>query len=159
MLEVGGGVGAVEIELLQAGAATTVNVELSEGYEAEAARLLDERGLAGRVERRLGDFVEGEFERADVVVMHRVVCCYPDAEALVGAAGDRTGRLLAMSFPCDRWYVRAVIGAMNVVIRRVFDFEVFVRPAEAVLGPAESRGLRVVGEHAGPVWRFAVLER
>src|SRR5580765_4849126 len=70
VLEVGGGVGAVEIELLEAGAAGAVNVELSDGYEAEAGRLLDERGLAGRVERRLGDFVEGEFERADLVVLH-----------------------------------------------------------------------------------------
>ena len=56
VLEVGGGVGAVEIELLEAGAARAANVELSDGYEEEAARLLAEKGLAGRVRRTLGDF-------------------------------------------------------------------------------------------------------
>ena len=29
--------------------------------------------------------------------MHKVVCCYPDADALVDAAAVRTGRYLVMS--------------------------------------------------------------
>src|SRR5438874_2705819 len=85
VLEVGGGVGAVQLELLKAGAARTTNVELSPEYEPYAAELLDGDT---RVERRLGDFVRdaSEIAAADDVVLHRVVCCYPDAEALVGAA-------------------------------------------------------------------------
>ena len=58
VLEVGGGIGAIEIELLRAGAARATNVELSDGYEDEARTLLTASSLDGRVERRLGDFVE-----------------------------------------------------------------------------------------------------
>ena len=49
-------------------------------YETEAAQLLERTGLAARVERRFLDIaqVPDEVERADVVVLHRVVCCYPD---------------------------------------------------------------------------------
>jgi cyclopropane fatty-acyl-phospholipid synthase-like methyltransferase len=77
VLEVGGGVGEIQIELLKRGAAHTVNLELSPAYDAEAERLLGEAGLQERAERRLHDIaVEPHaVEPADVVVLHRVVCC------------------------------------------------------------------------------------
>ena len=52
MLEVGGGVGAIELEFLAAGAERATNIELSGEYEDEAATLLAERGLTERVDRR-----------------------------------------------------------------------------------------------------------
>jgi hypothetical protein len=101
VLEVGGGVGEVQIELLKRGAARAVNLELSSAYEEEAGRLLREAGLEGRAERRLHDIAvdrEG-VEPADEVVLHRVVCCYPDYERLLGAVADRARRLVVFSYP------------------------------------------------------------
>ncbi|MGH3092780.1 MAG: SAM-dependent methyltransferase, partial [Gaiellaceae bacterium] len=61
VLEIGGGVGAIGLELLRAGADRAVEVELSPNYERSAAELARELGFEGRVERRLGDLVaEGE---------------------------------------------------------------------------------------------------
>ena len=161
VLEVGGGVGGVEIELLRAGAARVTNVELSPGYEDEARALLAEAGFESRVERRLGDFVDAaeSLEPADVVVLHRVVCCYPDEVALVGAATGRALRLVALSFPRDTVLIRTGARAMNVVLRRLFGFQMYVRPAHAVLAPAEARDFHVVAEHIGFFWRYAILER
>ena len=90
MLEVGGGVGAIEIELLKAGVTHAVNVELTPTYEEAAGELLRETGLADRVERRVMDFVEtgAEVEAADFVVLNRVICCYPDMPRLAGAAAQ-----------------------------------------------------------------------
>ena len=42
VLEIGGGVGAIELELLRRGAARATNVELSHGYEQEGERLVAE---------------------------------------------------------------------------------------------------------------------
>ena len=52
-------------------------------------RLVREAGLEGRAERRLHDIAEDPagVEPADVVVLHRVVCCYPDYEQLLGRSG------------------------------------------------------------------------
>ena len=58
VLEIGGGVGDVAIELLKRGARRATNIELSPAYEPFAAELLRETGLADRVERRRGDIVE-----------------------------------------------------------------------------------------------------
>ena len=104
VLEIGGGIGTLELELLEAGAAPGTNVELSGGYEEAAAALLAEHRLGDRSSAASADFVEeaGLVEPHDVVVLHRVVCCYPDADALVRRPlSIRAGRLL-LTYPRDR---------------------------------------------------------
>lgn len=162
VLEVGGGVGAVDIELLKAGAAHATLVELSPAYEPFAREIAREAGVDARLERRLLDFAAQpeEIEPADVVVMNKVVCCYPDYDALVGAAAERTTGTLVMTFPRDAWWTRAGFGACNLVLRlRKSSFRAFVHPPASIVAAATSRGLRPVEEHVGAVWRFAALER
>src|SRR6187551_2586546 len=71
VLEVGGGIGALQLELLQAGASRAENVELSPAYERYAAELLQAAGLEARVERHLLDFAgQGDdVQPADVVIL------------------------------------------------------------------------------------------
>ena len=159
VLEVGGGVGAIDIELLKAGAARATIVELSPEYDDEAAALLQEAGLEGRVERRIGDFVADGVPPADVVVMHRVVCCYPTSRRSSAPRPTHARRLLALSFPRDPWHLRLIGWAIDQAMRLVFHLRFYVRPRDQVLAPAEARGFRVVSEHEGIFWRTAVLER
>ena len=162
VLEIGGGVGAIQLELLRAGAARATNLELSPEYEETAEELVSERGLEGRVERRLGDVVQepelaGE---ADAVVMHRVVCCYPDYDALVGAAAERATRVLVMSFPRPRRLIRVWFGAMNVGARLLrWEYRTWVHPPRALIAAAERRGLTLATETRGRIWQAAALER
>src|SRR5919198_1417218 len=138
VLEVGGGVGAIQLELLKAGAARTTNVELSPEYEPYA----------------------GELEPADDVVMHRVVCCYPDPEALVGAAADHARRRLVLSFPPDTVLFRtgsAVFNAFLALSRT--EFRTFVHPVATIFAAARARGLEPALETRTPIWRIVGFER
>jgi hypothetical protein len=161
VLEAGGGIGALGIELLEAGADRATNVELSPEYEAAAAELARESGVEDRVERRVGDFVtEDEVGAADAVLMNRVVCCYPNYEALVGTAADRARRLLVFTFPRENVIVRAAFGVMNLWLRLSgSDFRGFVHPVQAMLQVAEDHGLRPIARHRGVFWQLAALER
>jgi SAM-dependent methyltransferase len=161
VLEVGGGIGALEVELLEAGAERATNVELSPEYEQAAAELAREHGLDERIERRIGDFAaDADAPAADAVVMNRVVCCYPDYEVLVGAAADRTRRLLVLSFPRERTLVRAAFGGMNLCLRLMRnDFRGFVHPVRAMIEVAQRRGLTPVLDRPGFFWQVAALER
>jgi hypothetical protein len=161
-LEVGGGVGAIELELLRKGIEHATIVELSHGYDEEAEALAREARMEERIERRHGDFVEQEalVDPADVVVMHKVVCCYPDPEKLVGAAARHSRRLLALSFPRDTWWLRLAVRAGNVWFRLIGGIETFLHEPARVLAIAESAGLRpVLHERSGRIWRVAVFER
>ena len=156
VLEVGGGVGAIQLELLRDGAARAVNVELATQYESVASDLIRERGLGDRVERRLGDFVRD----ADVVVLQRVVCCYPDADALVGAAADHARRLLLLTFPVERWWIRVGLAAENAFFRlRGSTFRSFVHSTAAVIAVARRHGMRLVEHRRGLIWQVLALER
>ena len=162
VLEVGGGVGAIQLELLRDGAARAVNIELATQYETVAVELIRERGLGERVERRLGDFVResGAIPGADVVVMQRVVCCYPDADALVGAAADHAHRLLLLTFPVERWWIRVGLAAENALFRlRGSTFHSFVHSTAAVLAVAQRHGMRVADDHRGLIWQVVAFER
>jgi magnesium-protoporphyrin O-methyltransferase len=162
VLEVGGGVGAVQIELLRAGASRATSVELTPTYEAAAAELLEERGLRDRVERRVVDFVAvaEEIDAADMVVMNRVVCCYADMPLLVARAADRTRGVLVMTFPKHRAWTRAVVALLNLTLRLARrEFKVFVRPSERIRGAAEARGLRTLVDRAGVFWETVALVR
>jgi SAM-dependent methyltransferase len=161
VLEVGGGVGAIELDLLAAGADRATNVELSGEYEEEAEKLIEERGLGGRVDRRVADFVAEPVEPADVVVMHRVVCCYPDVDLLVGLAAAHTRRRLLLTYPRERPWTRAGIRAINLLMRiSSSSFRAFVHPVARMAAAAEREGLALERrERPGLIWENAVYER
>ena len=162
VLEVGGGVGELHVELLKRGARHAVNLELSPHYDEEARLLLAEAGLADRVERRLHDIAvePGAVEPADVVVLHRVVCCYPDYERLLGAAAGHAGRLLVFSYPTRNLVSRGVIGLQNLAFRLTGrEFRAFTHPPEAMLGVLREQGLDVRVAGAGAIWKVSGLAR
>jgi 2-polyprenyl-3-methyl-5-hydroxy-6-metoxy-1,4-benzoquinol methylase len=162
VLEVGGGVGAIQLELLQAGVARTVNVELSPAYEPYAAELLRVNGLDARVDRRVLDFAERaeELESVDVVVLHRVVCCYPDYETLVGAAADHARDQLLLSFPRDAWWTRLGLGTINRLQRlRRRTFRVYLHAPAKILEVANSHGVEIATREHGRIWELVSLER
>lgn len=162
VLEVGGGVGAIDLELLGQGAKRAVVVELSNGYDEDARALAAEAGVEARIERSHGDFAveEASIEPADVVVMHRVVCCYPDPELLVGAAARHARRLLALSLPRNTWWLRLGVTAANVWFRMRGRIQSYVHPPAEVVGIAEAAGFStVLDERSTRIWRIAVFER
>ena len=57
-IDIGGGIGAVQHELLAAGAAHVTSVDASDAYLQTAREESDRRGLAGRVTYYHGDFLE-----------------------------------------------------------------------------------------------------
>jgi magnesium-protoporphyrin O-methyltransferase len=162
VLEIGGGVGEIQLELLKRGAARTTNLELVSAYDGPAGDLAREAGVADRVHRRLHDIVESPdaVERADVVVLHRVVCCYPDYERLLAAAADHAGRLLVFSHPPRNVGSRAFISAQNAVLRLTgHRYQAFTHPPEAMLRVLREHGLTAVHSRRGPVWHTQGLVR
>jgi 2-polyprenyl-3-methyl-5-hydroxy-6-metoxy-1,4-benzoquinol methylase len=162
VLEIGGGVGEIQLELLRLGAASATNLELSPGYEAEAAVLIAEAGVADRVDRRLVDIADdtAAVQPADIVILHRVVCCYPDYAKLLGAAAEHARRRLLFSHPPRNPVSRAVIAIQNRLLGLTGrDFRAYAHPQAAMLAVLTERGLRPVVVHRGPVWQIAAATR
>lgn len=162
VLEIGGGVGAIQVDLLRAGAAHAQNVEISPHYETHARDLASESGVADRVERVVADFaaVAATVAPADVVIVHKVVCCYPHVAGLVRPAAERARRWLLLTFPADRWWIRAGLRTANAVQTMFgFRFRLFFHEPREIQTIAESTGLRLVFSQRGIFWQFLALER
>jgi magnesium-protoporphyrin O-methyltransferase len=162
VLEIGGGVGEIEIELLQAGAARAQNLELSPAYEQPARTLAAKEGVQGRLDWRLHDLAQdpGGVVPADLVVLHRVVCCYPDYERLLGAAADHARRALVFSYPPRNLLSRAFYRGFNLVMRLTRSgFRGFAHPEGAMLAVLEDRGLQRTYQAQSRIWQVAGLER
>lgn len=162
ILEVGGGVGEIQLELLRRGASRATNLELSPAYDEEAASLIRDAGLEQRVVRRQHDIAVDPdgVEAADVVVLHRVVCCYPDYERLLAAVADHARRLVVLSHPPHHLVARALIGFGNVTLRmRRSEFRAFSHSPAAMLEVLARHGFVPVYSRVGLVWRIVGLER
>jgi magnesium-protoporphyrin O-methyltransferase len=123
---------------------------------------LQEAALEGRVDRRLHDIAVDPdgVEPADIVLMHRVVCCYPDYERLLGAAAQRTRRLLVFSYPPRNALSRVIVSAENFVFRLLRkEYRSFTHPPAAMMGVLAERGLRRTFARHTLVWQVAGLER
>ena len=162
VLEIGGGIGVIQVELLQVGAATGEIVELVVAYEPYARELASDKGLSDRVTFRVVDLVEDpdDVEPADVVVLNRVVCCSPDGIELTGIAGRLARRTLVLSYPRDVVWVRLGVGLINLG-QRLFgrSFRAFVHSPAKLRAAVEEQGLRATDLGRTAFWEYSTLER
>jgi magnesium-protoporphyrin O-methyltransferase len=158
VLEVGGGIGQIQADLIRRGAAEGTVVEVVGGYERPAAELARAVGIADRTEFVLADLLEdgATVGPADVVVLRRVVCCTPDGPALLGAAAAKTRRTLLASYPRDRLLTRAFSWLENLCFRLVGKrFRSYVHPPAELEDAAAARGLARSRVSRGFVWETA----
>jgi 16S rRNA G966 N2-methylase RsmD len=162
LLDVGGGVGVLGFELLARGVGRATLVDASSAYLDSAQLEASRREVTERMEVIHGDVVhlDGAISSADIVTMHRVICCYPDFGALLDKATQLTRRLLAFSYPRDAWYVRAFMGFENAR-RRLFGnaFRTFVHPPQTMEAYVATAGFHRIDRRQTPVWRVDVYRR
>ena len=162
LLDVGGGIGVIAAELAGAGLAGVTLADASAGYLAAARRHLASRGASRAVQFILGDFAAtaGALPDADVVTLDRVVCCYPDVEALLRGAAARARRIVAFTYPRDTWYVRAGVVVENSWYRlRQDPFRAFVHSPQRMASVLESSGFVRTTRDASLQWALDLYRR
>jgi len=162
VLEIGGGIGALQAELLSAGAATGQIAELVGSYEPYANELAREKGVEERTTFVVADLLAdpGAVEAADIVVLNRVVCCSPEGVELTSVAAALTLRRLLVSYPRDLPWIRLGIRTVNLVERlRRRSFRAFVHAPDSLRAAAEAQGLRIAKTGRTIVWEYVELQR
>jgi hypothetical protein len=114
LLDVGGGIGAIQLELIAAGLARAESVDATEAYVDVARQEAARRGYGDRTRHVLGTLAEvgDELAPADVVTLDKVVCCDPDVAALLGAASAHARRMVGLVYPRVTWWNRLAARVM-----------------------------------------------
>ena len=162
VIDIGAGVGAVHLGLLERGARSATDVEGSSAY-LDAARVeAVRRGLDERVRHVLGDatVVGPELEPADIVALDRVVCCYGDLAALLSAASSLARRRIGLVYPRDAWWARAGVAISNpIMFRGTAGYRVHIHRVAAVAGLLRDAGFEPLGLRVARIWRVETWER
>ena len=108
LLDIGGGVGAVQHELLRRGVESVQEVEASAAYAAACRAEAGRQGHGDRIVHLSGDFgsVADVVVPADIVTLDRSVCCWHDPLTLIDQSGAKARWLYGLVYPRDVWWVR-----------------------------------------------------
>ncbi len=162
VLDIGAGIGAFHLDLLASGASAATDVDGSPAFVAIAREESARRGTADRVRHEIGDFVAlaPDIEPADLVALDRVVCCYPDMEALVRTSVAHARQRYGLVYPRDAWWIRAG-GRVANTIARLFRQEVraYIHRTAAVDAIVRAAGFVPRLQRTNTFWQVAVYER
>jgi hypothetical protein len=162
LLDIGGGIGTVQLELLRGGATEATSIEASTAYVEIAQQLAAEAGLHQRITYVHGDFVTlaDRIAEADIVALDRVVCCYDDVEALVSLSAAKARRLYALVYPKSEWWARLALFFESLGYRlRGSPFRAFVHATELVDRLVRTAGLQLVHRENTFAWQVVVYRR
>lgn len=162
LLDIGGGVGAIQHELLTAGVSSAVDVEASTAYiqtsKEEAAR----RGHEERVRHYHGNFVDlaPTIAPADIVTLDRVICCYNDVQVLVGLSSERARKFCGIVYPRYKWWNKIFVYLLNFILWVVRNpYRSFLHLPEMVDTIVRGNGLKQRFYRKTIAWQVVVYAR
>jgi magnesium-protoporphyrin O-methyltransferase len=162
LLEVGGGMGALALELIKSGIDRATINEASTAYLEAATAEAERQGLAERINLVHGNAVamDAELPPADVVTMDKVLCCYDDMPGLIQATVVRARKLYGLVYPRDNWLVKAGFGFENLACWiKGTDFRVFVYPTREVDALIRQDGFQMRSRQTTAKWQVVVYGR
>lgn len=162
LLDIGCGAGGLHLTLLQRGARSAQGVEIAEGMLEAARSLATQLGLADKVMYIQGDFVRmnGGISQADVVILDKVVCCYPEYEELIAKSADKAADLYAVSFPRDAVIPKLGFGGIAWLGDLLkWSFHPYYHSPAAIGAAIQKRGFREVYSGWTALWSVKVFRR
>lgn len=162
ILDIGSGVGYLHQLLLKNGADTATGVDLSEKMLVEAQLLAKEQGLENRVVYLHGDFLNlvAEVETADISILDKVVCCYPDARTLVNDSLSKTSRVYALTYPRKTFVTRVgekIMAGLMSLLRS--DFRSYVHDPAQIEKWITNKGFSKSYENKTLLWLTQVYTK
>jgi hypothetical protein len=89
-----------------------------------------------------------------------VVCCYVDMESLLAVTASRARQLMALAYPRDDWWVRAMVVVGNRMLQlKGSAFRSYVHRNAAIESALRRAGLTPRLQRRGAFWIVAVFER
>jgi SAM-dependent methyltransferase len=161
LLDIGGGVGALTFELLERGMATAVLADASIAYVRAAREEAIRRNRSTSVRIVYGDVLDlsKDLPTVNLVALDRVVCCYPSYQPMLEEATRHADCAIALSYPRDRWFVRAAMWIENARRARKSGFRTFVHSSAGIQEVVEQTGFQLARRRSTTLWTVDIFLR
>jgi len=161
-LDIGGGIGAIQYDLIKAGASNGTSIEASSAFFDVVKEEALQNGLAERVNFKYGDFTAtaSDVDSADIVTLDKVICCYDDMSELVGLSSKLARKIYAVIYPRDVWWTKLALLMVNFYPRiKGSSFRVFIHPTKKVEEIIFENGLKRNYYATTLFWQVAIFTR
>lgn len=162
LLDIGGGIGVLQHELLKKGVNHTTDVDASPEYIAAAKEVMTENGTTDKMKFIYSDFNDcyHDIEKHDIVTLSRVVCCYPDAVGLINNSAIKANQYYGIIYPSGGYIADFVQLFMNFgLYLRKNPFRVFNHSEELMDETICSNGFEKIYYGRSFPWRIALYKR
>ena len=162
LLDIGGGVGAIQHHLLQAGLSQAIDVDASNSFLHAAMQEANTRGISDRISFKHGNFIDlaPGIPAVDIVTLDRVICCYPDMPDLVRLSVNHARKFYSLVYPRDAWWVKLGVRLINFIFwLRKEPFRTFIHPTRTVDEIICRNGFEKRFTYRTPIWQVFVYTR
>ncbi|SVD97949.1 uncharacterized protein METZ01_LOCUS450803, partial [marine metagenome] len=114
-LDIGGGIGAIQYDLIKAGTSSGTSIEASPAYIDLVKEEIHKNNLAEIIDFKHGDFtaIASDVDLADIVTLDKVICCYDDMSELVRLSSKLSRKIYAVIYPRDVWWTKLALPFIN----------------------------------------------
>ena len=161
-LDIGGGIGAIQYDLIKAGASGGTSIEASSAYIDVVKDEILQNGLVETVSFKHGDFttMASNVDSADIVTLDKVICCYDDMSELVGLSSKLARKIYAVIYPRDVWWTKLAFLMMNLYSRiKGCSFRTFIHPTQKVEEFIFGNGLKRNYYATTLIWQVAIFTK
>jgi len=168
VLDLGCGIGDLSIEAVRAGAASARGYDLSPKAVEAARALAEARGVGDLATFEIGDGARADLPSADVVVLNRVFCCYPDVENLLARSLAAAGSVYAFTIPRSTGLAGRIARVQTRLANRWYrmrsskfgGFRVYVHDIGRIDARVRAEGFEPLRrEHRRVAWDLAIYAR
>ena len=101
LLDIGGGIGPIPLELIPHGLTKVTNIDASEGYIITAKSEAKKRNYNNLITSHQGDFtdLQEQIQLHDIVTLDKVICCYPFMDDLLKTSLSKAKKYYALVYP------------------------------------------------------------
>ena len=162
ILDIGGGIGAVHLDLLSAGLTSATSIDASSAYVACSKEAADEKGHRDRVTYHQGDFIDfaNDLQIHDIVALDKVICCYPHMQDLMRHTTDKANSLIGIVYPRNNLLGKILIAIGNLWMKlKKSDFRAFMHSNREVRGILENKGFERITHRTLYPWNIEVYRK
>lgn len=135
MIDVGGGIGALQWWFLKNGGTQTADIDASSGYLKQAQIHAGENGWQDKTQFIMGDCTDiyPKIYNPDYITLDKVVCCYPNFKEILAATCKKSKKYVSLSYPMDGIIAQAIrgIGILFFMLKQN-PFRPYIHPVKEI---------------------------
>jgi len=155
LIDVGGGIGAIQWWFLQNGGEKSYGIDASSGYSHLAKEHASKNNYEKSTQFLIGDFVDQKnlLPQVDHVTMDKVICCYPDYNAIIDLACQKATKSISLSYPMDGWIADAfrAIGVLVIKLKGI-PFKPYIHRVSSLRSTFEKNGFKLKEQDLAFPW-------